>query len=323
MRRAIVAAMAGLFVTMASRLAFAQTPPPEKLAAARKLFAEALHDEQEKHFDVALEKFRVVQQTKNTMAVRYRIASCEEGAGQLRRALVDFRAIGDEAIAADAEEQGIVKSAKDKATAIDERIPKLTVQLSAHAPADATVTVDDERLGPSALKGDPVALDPGEHEVRGTATGATPFASRVSMREQARVALQIPLDPVDASHPGPTKPVPPPPSPSAEPPRTVGYVLLGAAGVFAVATTVTLILRRGDINTLNDACGPSGQCPKSRETELTSTRSRALTEGPLAIVFAGIAAVAGGAGLYFVLAPGQTPDAPAAALGPFDLRGSF
>jgi hypothetical protein len=317
-RRAIAAAMTGLFVMTAAPLASAQSP--EKLAAARKLFAEALHEEQEKHFDTALDKFRAVQQTKNTMAVRYRIASCEEGVGQLRRALTDFRAIGDETGAADAEEQGIVKSAKDKAIAIDERIPKLTVQLSARAPGDATVTVDDERLGPAAMRGDPVPLDPGEHEVRATATGATAFASRVSMREQARVALQIPLDPVDAARPEPPKPPPPPPPPEA--PRTVGYVLLGTAGLFAVATTVTLLLRASDIGTLNDAC-PGGRCPTTREQELTSVRSRALTEGPVALVFAGVAALAGAAGVYFVLAPGKTPDAPVAALGPFDLRGSF
>jgi hypothetical protein len=317
-RRSLVAAVAGLLVVTATPIAAAQAPPPEKLAAARKLFAEALRDEQEKRFDVALEKLRAVQQTKNTLAVRYRIASCEEGAGRLRRALGDFRALGDDTTAEGAEEQDIVKSAKDKALAIDERIPKLTVHLSARAPADAAVTVDDERLGPGALKGEPVPLDPGDHEVRATATGATPYASRVSMREQGRVALQIALDPAGA--PPPEPPRMPPPSP--EPPPTLGYVLLGAAGVFAAATTVTLILRKGDIDTLNDAC-PGGRCPASRETELTATRSRALTEGPLAIVLAGVAALAGGAGLYLVLAPGKEPNAPAIGLGPFDLRGSF
>jgi hypothetical protein len=315
-RRAIAAAVVGLFVMTATPPATAQTP--EKLAAARKLFSEALRDEQEKHFDAALEKFRAVQQTKNTMAVRYRIASCEEGLGQLRRALTDFRAIGDDTTAADTEEQGIVKSAREKAIAIDDRIPKLTVQLSARAAPDATVTVDDERLAPAAMKGDPILLDPGEHEIRGTATGAPPFASRVSMREQARVALQIPLDPIDAPRPEPPKPAPPTP----EAPRTLGYVLLGTAGVFAVATTVTLLLRKSDIDTLNDAC-PGGRCQASREAELTSTRSRALTEGPVALVFAGVGVLAAAAGIYFVLAPGKTPQAPAAMLAPFDVRGSF
>ncbi len=318
MTRGIVAIMVSLSVMSATPLTWAQAIPSEKLAAARKLFAEALHDEQEKHFDSALEKFRSVQQTKNTLAVRYRIAACEEGLGQLRRALVDFRAIGDDT-AADAEEQGIVRSAKDKATAIDERIPKLTLQLSARAPADATVTVDDEPIGPSAMKGDPIPIDPGEHEVRATATGATPFASRVSVHEQARVAIQIPLDPVPA--PRPDASPRPAPAPSV-PPRTLGYALLGTAGVFAVATTVTLLLRKGDIDTLGDAC-PEGRCPASRTSELTSTRSRALTLGPLAIVLGGVAALAGAAGVYFVLAPGKTPATPTAALGPFDLQGSF
>ncbi len=330
MKRALAAALFGLCVASGAAPVAAAEPPPsaEKLAAARKLFAEALKDEQEHRYEAALEKLRAVQQTKSTLSVRYRIASCEEGLGQLRSALADFRAIGA-AVTSDAEEQGVVKSAQERTGVLEARIPELRLQLSARAPSDAVVTVDAEPVTGGALRGDPILLDPGEHEVRARAAGAAPFASKVSVREQARVALEIPLDPAS-----------PPAAPAAAPAagggatadpttreaprdRSLGYVLLGTAGAFAVATVVTAVLRKGEIDKLTGAC-PGGQCPASRQDELTSSRSRALAEGPLALVFAGVAALTGAAGVYFVVAPsGGAPKGPTATLGLDGVRGAF
>lgn len=293
-------------MTLAATEAHAQAPPStdHKLAAARKLFAEALKEEEDKKFDSALTKFRQVQQVKNTLAVRYRIASCLEGLGHLREAEREFRAIVDER-AEKNDEADVQASAKDRALAIAHRLPHMTLHLSPRAPVDAQVTLDGQPLVGGALRGEPIPIDPGEHEIHATASGVPDFASRISVAEAGSVSIDLPLDP-PAQTTSPKKDPPPPPVAPPEPPRTLGIVLVSVGAVLAAASIVTVVLRARDIDELNSSC-PRGVCPVTRQSELTSTRSRALTEGPLALVLAGAAAVSGGAGLYFLLAPSTSP----------------
>ena len=58
----------------------------EELAAARKLCTEALLDERDQRYEIALAKFQRVRDVKDTAAVRYRIGACQEGLGKLRDA---------------------------------------------------------------------------------------------------------------------------------------------------------------------------------------------------------------------------------------------
>ena len=331
---AVMLAVATLSASAPSRTAFAQAPTSapaaaaaaekpsaEKLAAARKAFAEGMKDEQDRRFGEALEKFRQVQAVKSTLAVRYRIASCLEGLGRLREAQREFRALADERVV-DPGDGDIRESARERAVAIEQRMPHLTLHLSPRAPADAVVTLDAQPLVGGALRGEPIPVDPGEHEVRANGSGAPPFTSRVTLAEQGTVSLDVPLDPVSAPPP-PPPPVQPRPEASAS--RTLGIVLVSVGGALAVATVVTLLLRQGEISGLNKSC-PGGVCPASRESELTSARSRALTEGPLAAVLAGAAVAAGGAGVYFLLAPSPpAPQSTAATLHGLTLgvRGAF
>src|SRR5205085_8512487 len=84
----IVSVAAG--ATFIPKSAHAQTN--EELQAARELFQEAYKDEQEKRYDVALEKFRRVAAVKESAQVRYRIASVLESMNRLREARDAYRA---------------------------------------------------------------------------------------------------------------------------------------------------------------------------------------------------------------------------------------
>src|SRR3954463_7695150 len=84
----VVALAAGLATCARARPAVAETA--KEIIEARRLFSEALHDEEGKHFDVALEKFRRVQGVRDTIAIRYRIGACLEGLGRLHEASEAF-----------------------------------------------------------------------------------------------------------------------------------------------------------------------------------------------------------------------------------------
>jgi len=165
------------------------------------------------------------------------------------------------------------------------------------------VRIDGTPISSGEL-GQPIALEPGEHAVSANAPGAVPFQTQVTLAERTRLAMVVPLDPAPV-------PAPPPPPPRDTSPRqehasdsrrTAGWISAGAGGTFLVAAGVTLLLRESAISSLNDAC-PGGACPRSREDELTSTQSRARTEGTLAAVFAGLGVVGVGIGTYLLLAP--------------------
>jgi hypothetical protein len=89
--------------------------------------------------------------------------------------------------------------------------------------------------------------------------------------------------------------------------QTAAYITLGAGGVMLVASGVLLLVRHSQISELNTSC-PGGHCPASREEELSSTRKRALVEGPLSATLGilGLAAAGAGVTLLLTLPEGST-----------------
>src|SRR6476469_7624660 len=86
----LLSCLSGSAVAVLPREAHAQSE--QDLQRARELFQEAYKDEQEKRYDVALEKFRQVAQVKESAQVRYRIASVLESMNRLREARDAYRA---------------------------------------------------------------------------------------------------------------------------------------------------------------------------------------------------------------------------------------
>src|SRR5262245_59086014 len=91
----------------------------EELAAARRLFAEALKDEEQQHFDLALGKFQRVQKVRDTAPIRYRIGTCYEGLGRLRQAALAYQAtiaIGQP------KDREVVRVARSRLASVDRRM---------------------------------------------------------------------------------------------------------------------------------------------------------------------------------------------------------
>jgi hypothetical protein len=282
----------------------------EELAAARKLFAEALKDEEQHLYDVALEKFQRVQKVRDTAPIRYRIGSCQEGLGHLRQAAVAYQgaiALGK----SEPKDQEVVKGAKGRLATVERKMAKLTVSMpeSAH---DAQLRIDDEPVAQTELAR-PIPLDPGKHTVSATAKDAAPFRTEISLPEGGHVSLSIALDPVAGIMKGQANETSPPTPPKEQPAnpgdssgtRTIGYVVAGAGAALLIGGAVTLLMRHAEIATLNKDC-PNGVCPASERDQLTSGRSRALVEGPLGVGLGAAGLVALGVGAYLVSSSGSS-----------------
>jgi hypothetical protein len=279
----------------------APTPPPRteaELVAARQLFAEALRDEQDRRFEVALDRFRRVREVRDTASVEYRIATCLEGLGRLAEALAAY----DDAIRmteGDATAGDVAAGSRERIDALSRRVAHLHLTLSTHAAPDAELRVDGR---PQA--GGDIVLDPGSHRVEATATGAAPFRSDIALPEGGGLSLTVPLDPLPATAkaaPGDDERRMGERRSQATSTATWGWVALSAGGVLVAASATSFILRERDIRTANRDC-PGGGCLGEIDAEALSATNRARIEGPLGagLGAAGVAAVA--LGVYLVVA---------------------
>jgi hypothetical protein len=301
------AAVAALLATSASE---AQQPTCDELDKLRALFNEAYKDEQDKRYDQALEKFRIVERCKASPSVRYRIASVLEAQGKLREARDGFRAIaaGDRS---DPKTLTVVTSSEQRAGELDKRIPKLVLKLPSNMPADAVVTVDN---APIAAGSKPIDLDPGEHTVQASApTARQPFASTVKLGEGGQVTLQVVLEGAA------------PPTCStgttwdgkecvadARPPdtnHTLAYVALGGGAALVVVGVVLFVVRKGDIDDIHKLCPNLSACPSANRAAVNDDRSQANLFLPLGIGVTVVGVGLAGLGAYMLLKPTTSPSA--------------
>lgn len=327
-RSELAAWWVALFVGLASVATSARAQPvadasADDLAAARAVFAEALRDEEAKHFVDALQKLLRVRAVRDTAPVEYRIGACHEGLAQSVAAYNAYRqavALGQD----DARTADVVRAARDRMQALNPRVARLVLALPSLAPADAEVRVDDRIIARASLR-EPIVLEPGPHVVTATAREAVPSRSEIVLPEGAQVSLTVPLAsqagapppqvetaaaPAEANRPADASTTAVPANGTA---RTAGWIIGGVGGGLLVASAVLLFARKTDIDRLNTAC-PGGTCPQgSNEAALESTRSRALLEGPLALLLGAAGAMAVGTCAYLLWTSQHAPHAHASA----------
>lgn len=285
----------------------------DQLDAARRLFTDAVADEDAKRFDTALEKFRRVAAVKDTANVRYRIASCLESLGRRAEALSSYEAA---AKLADQEKASpdVLRASREHAAELDRVVPRLSIVLPADAPAATEVRVDDATVDRAALA-DGLALDVGHHTIRATAPGDTPFETAVTLPEGGHVSISVTLIPAAAPPPAgpPTGPAPgqpasgrsgdaeqPPVAPS-HPSHVGAWIAIGVGGALAVGSVVSVVLQRSNIDTINSDCNndPS-HCSTTKQSEVTDAKNAAQWQGPLAIGLAAGAVVGVGIGAWLL-----------------------
>ncbi|WP_394844146.1 hypothetical protein LZC95_44720 [Pendulispora brunnea] len=309
------------------------------LASARKLFAEGLKDEEKGNFAAALEKFRRVAKVRDTVPVRYRIATCLEGLGKLKEAMVAYQAAID--LGADGKDRDVVRAAKEHTGSLNERIPQVTLVFAADARAKSQVAIDGQPVQPSELD-KPIALDPGTHAITASTQGKTAFETQVTLAERARTTVLVPnVEPKEASNGKSAidvkaEPQNPPPDGAPHPMMTsapesesnpgsgrklAGWITAGAGAAFLVGAAVTLVMRESDISSLEDTC-PDGRCPRNvNKDELQSQRDSAQTKGTVAAVLAGVGVIGLGVGTYLLLSAPSSNRAPQASVRGWNISG--
>jgi len=316
---------AGLAVTCAPHDALAQphrpgqpapapTPAPasgepsdKDIQEARRLFQEAYDDEQAGRYDVALEKFRRVAQTKESVQVRYRIATCLEALHRLIESRDAYRACAAMRPSLPPANQPVADACAEKALAVDKKIPKLVVNVTGDNPAstDTRVTVD----GKPVPVGRPIEQDPGEHTVQGNASGMKPFTQKVTLPDDgSQTPATVAFEP-EKKDDGP----PPPPPKSGG--KGLGWLALIGGTALAVTGVALIVVREGVIDDINKLCPNPNACNPVNKPVVEDKTDTANLYLPLGIGLTAVGAIAAGFGVYTVFIKKSPDPQPAPAQG--------
>ncbi len=309
----------------APQFATAGEPPRNDPAAAQALFYEARSLMKQGRYAEACPKFEESLRLDHGIGTEFNLADCHEHVGKVASAWTGFLSVA--ALAKTKEQKDREKAARQRAHALERRLPKLLVEVK-DPPPGLEVRRDGVVLG-SAAFGTSIPVDPGPHKVVATAPGKAPWETTVDAAEgqtskvtipralpeaTTAVATAAPAAPVVAAAPV-TEPAPAAPTTTAstyfpEPideressgRRTAGFVVagagligLGVGGYFGLAS----LSRRNDSR---DHC-QGNVC----DAEGVSLRKEAIEAGNVSTVasIAGGAALLGGLVLVFT-APSDT-----------------
>jgi hypothetical protein len=286
----------GVAALLVSGIAHAE-PSAAELAAARDMFKEARQAEDASDWAAALDKLKAVAEVKMTAQVRFHLGLCRERLGQLVEALNDFERATSEA--AEQRIASVAAEAPEHATAIRERLPKLTFEIPRGA-GDAKVTIDGSAIAASMLSR-AIPTNPGNHDIVVSAPGKI-YRERISLAEKEPRAIKVVFSP-DASTtvaPAPT-PTAPPTATTPLPNRaekasgggsTAGFIMIGTGSALVVGSVVSVLVRSRALSSIDDKCPTHQMC----SSDVRDDQSRAKTFGALAVAFgaAGVASVATG-----------------------------
>jgi hypothetical protein len=286
--------------------AFAQTDP----AAARALFSEGRKLMAAKKYEQACPRFEESQRLDPGIGAMYNLADCWDHSGRIASAWAMFL---DTAASARAVGQGDrERAAKERALAIESKVPHLTIQVPS---ADAGLEVKrDGEVVRAASYGVPLPVDPGNHHIEVSAPGKKPYATDANIAIAASLTVEIPK--LESAEPASAPPDASPKNGDAHATSTVDagtaptkskvlpYALvgLGVAGL-AVGTVFELKSRSANGDAL-DICKDGEPCSLGDIGRHDSLVSDAKTDRTIAIVGLGVGALSLAGGVL-LLATGQ------------------
>lgn len=277
----------------------------DKKDKADALFKQGKKLMAEKRYAEACEAFEKSYNADPGLGAQLNIARCYEDWGKLGKALTVY--LEAEKAAKDAKDDRAPKI-HELVVALEPNVPRLMLKVPADRPASLKVTLDGR---PVATLNESFAIDPGPHTIEWWVKGSKKKQKIVPIDRgaESEVTLDIPKEVEDSGwgdhvvEDHADKPV------VTETPKTPGRgqriagIAVGGAGVIAIGVSTYMALSaRGKYNDALDMyCdGMTNSCNMTGLEQTHDARSTANTA--TIVFFAGVAAVAGGAALYF-LAP--------------------
>ena len=249
----MTAARARILSVVATLSAILTTTPrarADDLATAQALFEAARVAVVHGDYAGACSKFAESQRLDPAPGTLLNLADCEEHLGHLARAWDAWH----EGIALLPRADERLPPARQRAQALEGRLPRLLLRLAPSAPPTTKLRCDDTEIGTASL-GVPLPVDPGLHVVHAEAAGRAPSSTEVTLAEGETRAIDVAPGPPVA--PPPESTPPPAPAPGLAPPSapesgrsasglrvtgwvigTVGFVGLGlgtAAGLLTIS----------------------------------------------------------------------------------------
>ena len=256
------------------------------------------------------------------------MARASDKLGRLVQAHELYLKISREPLAKDAPRAFVAaqQAAIHEVTAIENRLPYLTINTDVALTNGSKVTLDDREI-PNVLIGIPIPVDPGNHiVVARSASGQGGEPANVTLEESKReqVTVKVPSQtaasptavvsppPQGASQAQPTSPLTTATSPAeldanSQPRKgsaaVVAFSAIGVGVVGAAIGTVFLIQRgskQSDADSAYNDC-KTRYCGPSDISKFTQLDKDAATAGTIAVVSYGVGAAALTAGLYLLL----------------------
>ncbi|MBK9265410.1 MAG: hypothetical protein IPM54_37195 [Polyangiaceae bacterium] len=259
---------------------------PQDIAIAQKLYDDAMKLMEEKKYAEACPKLAESNRLDTGMGTRFHLGDCYENVGRLASAWALFVDIADEAKRTG--QAGRESVARERATKLEARLPKITLQVPPSVANVSGVEVrDNDNVVNPPLWGQPLPLDPGKHTITATAPGRRKWEKVVLLKEAAAETVAIgELAPVEA--PGLSS-------------RHIGAITLGSAGVASIVVGSVFGLRarskwRDDVVAKSCIGGVVTQCDLA-DAEMRVEQSGARTDATISTVtfVVGGAALAGAA----------------------------
>jgi hypothetical protein len=287
--------------------------------AAQALFEQGRALIQEKRFAEACPKFAESLRLAPGIGTMLFLADCYENSGKTASAWAEFK---DAAAAAALKQDPREAIAKRRADDLEPKLSRLVLVSPAEGSVPGLEVRRDGVVIGAAELGIPVPVNPGVHVISATAAGHKEWSTSVTVTDKpGAVSVVIPVletapdEPKVAAGPGVT-------AGGAETPpekrtwgtrQTVGVAAGGAGILFIAVGSAFGIAAKSTYDTWQSAC-TSG--PKSNSDCTPSERNAASTQADVADVMfgVGLAAIVGGALLYFTTPRSQAPPSSGSAL---------
>ncbi|HMJ12019.1 MAG TPA: hypothetical protein VK524_11430 [Polyangiaceae bacterium] len=273
----------------------------EERSGARAAATQGAEAYNEKRYSEAVDLFsRAESLVHSPLHLMYMARSLEK-LGKLVRARELYLKVTREQIPANAPPafSRAQADAQTELSALEPRLPYITVQVEGAGAAPVTVLMDGIKV-PPALVGLPRPVDPGDHKIIAQAEGLQSNEASVKVDEGKREIVTLTLQPAgSAAAPTAAAEAPPETMPGAAPIgvdtnmstggsnglKIGGFVALGVGVVGLGAGTFFLLQKSSKQSDADDLCTlPGGGCPASAREEIEQLDDDAKSAGTLSAV---------------------------------------